>query len=255
MVSGELMNRVENIERYLQAKLASERIPASPDVEVAVMPFVTISRQAGTGGHAVAEAVLETFDRQPDTSVFGGWQVYDKTVCEIVARDPAFARSLDSLIDEEYRSPTSDFFHQMLRSTVDQKMVMNRVFLVVRTIAGMGRAIIVGRGGSHVTRDMDGGVSLRLVASEAFRARRAMEIHGMSEREAIAGARRRDADRARLIRAHFGADIDDPTGYDLVANTEYLSFGEIADAVTAVVRRRAAVTVGHRSGGPRNVSS
>jgi hypothetical protein len=35
---------------------------------------------------------------------------------------------LDSLLDEEYRSPTADFFHQLVRSTSDQDRTLARVF-------------------------------------------------------------------------------------------------------------------------------
>jgi hypothetical protein len=66
-----------------------------------------------------------------------------------------------------------------------------------------------------------------------------MEVHGLSEREARAGARKRDADRARLLRARFDADIDDPTGYDVTWNIGDVTFEEISEATAALVRRRA----------------
>jgi cytidylate kinase len=233
------MSRVEDIDRYLRAYFASQYPQEPRRDEHRAKPFVTISRQAGIGGHALAERIRERFSEEPDTALFGNWHVYDRTVCEIVAKDPAFASSFDSLVEEEYRAKANDFFHQMLRSTVDQKMVMNRVFLVVRTIADMGRAIIVGRGGSHVTRDMPAGVALRVVAPEDFRVARAMESLGISERDARAGGRKRDADRARLIRAHFNSDIDDPTGYDVTWNLASVSYEDIAEATVDLVRSRA----------------
>lgn len=236
------MNRVEHIERYLKASLAADRRSGGRDDGAGGRPFVTISRQAGTGGHALADAMLEVFDREPDEDLFSGWQVYDRTVCEIVAKDPRFTRSLDSLVEEEYRSRTNDFFHQVLRSTVDQNMVMDRVFLVVRTIARMGRAIIVGRAGAQVTRGMPEGVSVRMIAPEAARIARAMRVHDLSERAARSGGRKRDADRARLVRAHFDVDISDPASYDATFNAATLTHEQIAAAVARLVAERAIVT-------------
>lgn len=233
------MSRVENVDRYLRAYFAAQRMPEPPTTGTRVRPFVTISRQAGTGAHSLAATMLDTFSAQPDTDVFGGWQVFDRTVCEIVVQDKRFARSLDSLIEEEYRTRTNDFFHQMLRATVDQSMVMNRVFLVVRTIAGMGKAIIVGRAGSHVTKDMPQGVSMRLVAPESLRIQRAMQAHDLSEREARAGARKRDSARERLLKVHFDADINDPTGYDVTWNLGSVSHKETAASMVGLVRERA----------------
>lgn len=213
-------------------------MPEPSRVESRVRPFVTISRQTGTDGHGLADTMLAIFSEQEDTELFNGWRVYDRSICEMVVQDQRFAGSLDLLVEEEYRSRANDFFQQMLRSTADQTMVMNRVFVVVRALAGMGKAIIVGRGGSHVTRDMPRGVSLRIVAPEDVRIARAMEVRGLTEKEARAGSRKRDADRARLVRSHFSADIDDPVGYDVTWNVGSASFEEISHATASLVRSR-----------------
>jgi hypothetical protein len=233
------MSRIEDIDRYLRAHLGAQRMPGPTQVESRAYPFVTISRQAGTGAHVLANTMLEIFTEQDDADLFGGWRVYDRSICEMVVQDKKFAGSLELLVEEEYRSRTNDFFHQMLRSTVDQTMLMNRVFLVVRAISGMGKAIIVGRGGAHVTKDMPLGVSFRIVAPEDVRIARAMDVHDLTENEARAGLRKRDSDRARLIRSHFATDIDDPTSYDGTWNVGSVSFEEISRAAASIVRCRA----------------
>jgi cytidylate kinase len=234
------MSRIEDIDRYLRAHFAAQRVPGPAPVESHVYPFVTISRQTGTGGHALADTMLEVFSEQADDDLFAGWKVYDRSICEMVVEDRRFTGSLDSLIEEEYRSKTNDFFHQMLRSTTHQDIVMDRVFLVVRAIAGMGKAIIVGRGGSHVTRDMPLGASIRVVAPDDVRIARAMDVHGLTEKVARAGASKRDSDRARLLRSSFRADIGDPTGYDATWNAGSASFREISQATAALVHCRSA---------------
>jgi cytidylate kinase len=249
------MSRVADIDRYLRAYFAAEQMPVAADVDAPVLPFVTLSRQAGVGGHELADSIVDVFAAQADEELFGGWRVYDRTLCEMVGADPRYAASLDSLVREEYRSKGSDFFHQMVRSTVDQKQVMDRVFLAVRTVARMGKAVIVGRAGSHVTRDMPQGVSLRVVAPEEMRIRRAMKTHGFTEREARIKGTRRDADRVRLLKEHFGADIDAPTGYDATFNSGLMTFVEIAHSVAAIVRLRADRNQVTKGGRPRKGSS
>jgi len=231
------MDRVADIDRYLRAYFASQQTSEAAPSQPHARPFVTISRQAGIGGHDLADTIVDVFS-SIDDPIFDGWRVYDRTLCEMVAGDPRYRKSLDSLVEEEYRAKANDFFHQMIRSTVDQKLVMNRVFLAVRTVAGMGKGVIVGRAGAQVTEDMPEGVSIRVIAPEDARIARAMDAHGLTEREARAGGRKRDADRARLIKAHFGVDIDDPTGYDAVFNAGIMSFGEIARSAAVMVRAR-----------------
>lgn len=234
------MGSIESIERYLRAHLAGFRTGRPDSREPGPHPFVTISRQAGAGGHSLATAMLDVFGDQPEPDIFAGWQVFDQKLCEIVATDPVCAKSLDALLAEEYRRPTDDFFQQMLRLTIDQDVVMARVFEVVRALASIGKAIIVGRGGSEVTRDMDEGVHLRIVAPEPERIRRVMDRHGVDERRAINDIRRLDRHRARLLKTHFRVDIDDPTHYDAVWNTGSASIEDIAVATAAVLRRRVA---------------
>lgn len=234
------MGSLANIERYLTAHRAGAGGPTPEDEWPRLHPFVTISRQAGAGGHSLANAILDTFARQDDTELFGEWQVFDQELCELVAQDPAFAKSLDSLRGEEYRTTIDDFFHQILQASVDQDYVMTRVFQVVRAVASIGKAVIVGRAGSQLTRGMGPAVRLRIVAPEEDRIRRLAELHHLSERKARAEARKLDESRARLLRTHFHADIDDPTEYDAVWNTRSASVEDIAASVAAVLKVRAA---------------
>jgi cytidylate kinase len=234
------MDRVENIERYLRAHLAVERAGGGPVDRRSHRAFVTISRQSGTGAHAVADSIVSTFAARDDSEIFGGWRVYDSSICDIVARDPRFSRSLDALLEEEYRAKSSDMFHQLVHASVDQSAVMDRVLLVVRAIAGMGKAIIIGRGGSQVTRDLPYGISMRLVAARSYRVAAAMERFGLTEREARADLKRRDSGRQRMIMDKFGADVADPGEYDVTWNTAEVTHDEIGHATAELVRSRAA---------------
>ncbi len=234
------MPDVHRIERFLHAMLReTSRLDAgAPGARV--RPFVTISRQAGAGGHTLAETLVEVFARQPDDELFGGWQLFDQKVCELAVEDPRLAQSIDALVAEDYRTRTDEFISQIIKPAPDQDYVMGRVFRVVRALAGVGKAIIIGRAGSEVTRGLRPGFSLRLVAAEEDRIARMMELHGVGERQARDLVRRQDAARARLLKRHFHVDIADPAGYDAVWNTSLASFEEIAEAVTTVVRLRAA---------------
>lgn len=229
------MTQLENLERYLRTETARIRGPTERP-RSRVRPFLTISRQAGAGGHALAATLVELFASQEDTELFGGWQVFDRELCEIVAQDAAFSGSLQSLLAEEYRTKADEFFSQAFRPGMDQTALMERAFRVVRAVASVGKAIVLGRAGSEVTRDMRPGISIRLVAPEPTRVARMMEVYGLEEREAIREAGRLDSSRARLLRDHFRVDIEDPARYDVVFNTGRLSMDGIAEAVALMLR-------------------
>jgi cytidylate kinase len=230
---------VDHLERYLRAQIEAHHSPRTKDgVELQHRPFVTISRQAGAGGYRLADHLIDVFSEQPEVEIFGEWQVFDRKLCEIVASDPGFSKSLDLMLEEEYRSTAADVFHSALRSSLDQDYVMTRVFKVVRALASIGKAVIVGRAGAQVTAHMSPGVRMRLMAPWEERIKGVMDYYELDEKEARTRAKKLDAARARLIKAHFDADIDDPTQYDLVWNTATSSIDDIASAVTALLRTR-----------------
>ena len=235
------MKKLPTIERYLSA-----HVPDTSTADGAAAPrphpFITISRQAGAGGHELAESLLEVFAAQDDQPLFGGWQVFDRKLCEIVAEDPAYTRSMESLVAEEYRTKTDEFFSQLLGPTIDQDLLMLHVFEVVRAVASIGKSIIVGRAGSEVTRGMSPGVAVRLIAPEDVRIVRAMDFYDLDERTARDKARRLDESRARLLKKHFRVDIDDPTRYDAVWNTGEAPIPAIAESIAVTLQHKMAAS-------------
>ena len=229
-------SRLTGIEAYLAAHSTEMSADNENGADTRVRPFITISRQAGAGGHRLAETLLEVFAGQDDVDLIGGWQVYDRRLCEIVAENPTHSQSMSSHLAEEYRTRTDEFLRQMLGSSIDQDMLMLHVFQVVSAVASIGKAIIVGRAGSEVTRDMEHGLALRLIAPEETRIERVMGYYDLDEKAARLEARRIDTSRARLLKSHFRVDIDDPTRYDAVWNTGRVSVDLIADSVVAALR-------------------
>ncbi len=231
------------VERYLKAHAAEAKAAAERQKGPRAHPFVTISRQAGAGGTTLADRLLEAFAEQENQELFGGWQVFDRRLCEIVAKDPNYRHSVDALLTEEYPSRTADFFRQVIGSTIDHGVLMDRVFRVVRSLAAIGKAIIIGRAGSQVTKDMPNGLSLRLVSAEERRIQHLAELEDLTERKARAEVRRRDDARARLLKTHFNVDINDPAGYDLTWNTGTCTSEEMVDTIVTMLGHRAMRTV------------
>jgi cytidylate kinase len=232
------MSPANPIERFLHGHMYDTQAGGSASSQL--RPFVTISRQAGAGGHSLAKILIQKFEEQPDKELFGGWEMFDQKLVAMVADDPGLRVSVETLLGEQYHKAADDFFRQLLGSTTHQDIVMNRMFRLVRTLAEVGRAVIVGRAGSEVTRGLGPSVSVRLVASEDARLKRMMELHDQNEKKATAALDKHDSGRARLLKRHFHADIDDPLRYDAIWNTEIVAFEDIAESIVVLLRSRAA---------------
>lgn len=232
------MSPVNPIERFLHGHAYGPK--DSGDLSSRKRPFVTISRQAGAGGHSLANVLIERFHQQPEKELFGDWEMFDQKLVAMVAEDPNLRVSVEALLGDEYRRATDDFFRQLFIATTHQDIVMDRVFRLVRVLAEVGKAVIVGRAGSEVTRGLGPSVAVRLVAPEGMRVQRMTELLGVSERKATELIDKRDNGRARLLKRHFRVDIDDPLLYDAVWNTATASFDSISEAIISMLRERAA---------------
>ncbi|MCP3993549.1 MAG: cytidylate kinase-like family protein [bacterium] len=232
------MSPANPIERFLHGHVYDRS--AADGSPGQLRPFVTISRQAGAGGHTLAKTLITRFHQSSNRDLLGDWDVFDQKLVAMVADDPDLRVSVEALLGEEYRKATDDFFRQLLTATTHQDIVMNRMFRLVRTIAEVGKAVIVGRAGSEVTRGLGPSVSVRLVAPEEKRVAHMMELYGTSEKKAINSIDKHDSGRARMLKRHFRVNIDDPLLYDAVWNTSQVAFEDIADSIATMLETRAA---------------
>jgi len=208
--------------------------PRAPGATRASHPFITISRQTGAGGHTLAQVLLQQMRRDGDP-LLEGWQMFDRELCEKLMGDPTLRVSMQSLLTEEYHSQIEDLLFNMMLGDTPQDIVVKKIFQTVRTLTTVGKAIIVGRAGSCVTKGLPLGVHVRLVAPEPVRVRRMMQLLRVSEQEARAVVQKQDRDRARLVRDFFHRDINDPLLYDAVWNTDAVSLEAIAEAMIALI--------------------
>lgn len=201
-------------------------------------PFITLSRQAGAGGRELAQELLRRMGARRDP-LFSDWQVFDSALCQKVAEDPKLRVSLQSLLSEDFRGSVADYLAQLIAGESPQIAVHKRIFETVRSLAAVGKAVIIGRAGSCLTRSWPLGVHVRLTAPKAARVHRMARRFNVPSEEAERWVDEQDRSRARLVRTYFHRDIEDPTLYDAVFNSESLGMPAVAEAILALVAERA----------------
>ncbi|MBI5203273.1 MAG: cytidylate kinase-like family protein [Elusimicrobia bacterium] len=221
--------------RFLKSQAAP--VPGSPGHPAGRRPFLTVSRQAGAGGRSVAQAVVRALEKEGE-ELWRGWQLFDQELCRLVAKEPRLRVSLASLLDEEYRSPLADLVTQLVARVTPQEIVLHRVFQTIRSVARGGKAVIVGRAGCLVTKDLPCGVHVRIVAPFEFRVGRIAERRGLSLAGAEDWAASQDLARRRLFSNRFHKDIENPCLYDAVFNSANVSPEEIAAQIVPLLKGR-----------------
>ena len=222
------MNHVEMIRRYLKNK-------KDVDIVSSGFPYVTIGRQAGAGGHTLGREILRELDNVPDAEIRDGWEMFDQKLCAMIAQDKFTPVSFEELVKEEYHSGVRQSFLEMLLGHPEQYELQKKINEVIRLLAQIGKAVIIGRGGVCLTQNISNGIRIRLVAPESLRVKSMADMLEVPEKKALTMIRQQDRDRARMIREFFNRDIDDPLLYDATFNTAQVSLEEMAVAIVRII--------------------
>jgi cytidylate kinase len=91
--------------------------------------------------------------------------------------------------------------------------------------------VIRGRGSQFILKDYLGAIHLLLVAPLDLRVKRVMKSQKLDEENAKEEIERFDSSRREFTKRYFNAELGDSVYYDLIINTEYLSFNDAASIV------------------------
>jgi len=102
---------------------------------------------------------------------------------------------------------------------------------VVRELARSQSLVIQGRGSQFILREYPQAFHVQAVASLEVRVKRIMQDRKLNQEIAKQEIARFDNSSRRFVKRYFQAEVEDPVYYDLVINTERLSFEAAASIV------------------------
>ena len=233
------MAEIQKLASFIDSLQYREKAGPLIDPQKGCYPFVTISRQAGAGGHALALLLNEAIQRLHAEPLFQGWH-YDQDLFHEVGRDPELGKTLENLRNTEYHSHAEDMISQLIYGSSSQDTVVKKMFHLMRAFALHGKAIFVGRGSTLLTRDLPLGIHVRLEASMESRVKRMMRVLNVDARTAREKVEEKDKAKAELVKTFFHKDIRDSLLFDIVWNTDRVPIEEIAKILIEMIRDKAA---------------
>ncbi len=224
---------IEKAKSYLDIQLGrplAER-------HTAIGPFITLSRESGTGGSVLADEIARRLNRllhvdQP------AWTIFNRDLVARMLEDNHLSTSFARFLPEDKISEIESSVGEIVGLHPSIWTMVHQTNSLMRRLATMGHAIVVGRGANFATAGSARGLHLRLVGSSDLRARRTSQLRGLSYEQALAFNRKTDHARRDYVRSFFEADIDDPAGYDLVVNMDHFTTESAANLVVAALRSR-----------------
>lgn len=198
---------------------------------------ITISRQAGSGGHMVAEHLVQYLQaRSPE----GGcpWTVFDRNLVEKVLEDHHLPNRLARFMPEDRITEMADTMDELFGLHPSSWTLVRQTADTVLHLAELGSVILIGRAGAVITAKLDYVFHVRLVGSLERRVKHIQEVNDLSGKAARDFVRQEDLGRRRYLKKYFNKDIDDPLLYHLVINTDLVPYEEAAAMIAEAVMPR-----------------
>lgn len=201
--------------------------------EYGICRAVTISRQTGSGALVVAEK-LAHYLQEHSKSAFP-WTVFDRNLMDKVLEDHNLPTYLAKLLPEDRVSQLEDFLSEMFEVHPPSRTIVQQTAETMLKLAAVGHVILIGRGGNVITARLPDVFHVRLVAPFEKRVARAHKYYSMTEAEARKFCLTEDLGRARYLKKHFNADINDPLLYHMIINTGQVSYDAAARLIGEAV--------------------
>ena len=206
-------------------------------------PVVTISREVGCPAKKIAAdltARLNTLKKVHAKE--GPWRWISKEIM----MESAKALSVDSsqiqhVFDYKSRGVLEDLLFAQSKNYYKSDMkIRTTIAKVIRNFANAGNAIIVGRGGVAITRDIPKSLHIYLEAPLEWRALRVAEKHNFNIEQARNYAQGIDKKRSSF-RDYFQGKGNDYTRFDIKLNCMTLKPEDIIEIIIGAMRTRSMI--------------
>jgi cytidylate kinase len=202
------------------------------------MAVITIARQLGAGGEAVAHRLADVL----------GWRLLDRALVERIAEElevaPEQVEACNERVEnfvERLGAYLSEGFPEMMAGgalpPVSPETTARAARRIVAAVADEGPAVIVGHGAQCILQGHADALHVLVHAPLDYRVGRARDHFGLDERAAAERVKQSDADRKRYIREHFGRDWLDPALYHLCVDSARFGVDGAAELIQDAAAR------------------
>jgi len=211
---------------YLFCHLKRSELTRSEGFHPRLLPFITISREAGTGESAITSTLL---DELSSNQLPGEcpWTLYDKDLVKRIV-DEYDLSGIQGLLPEKKFSDIQTMFEELFGLHPTKREMVHNISKSILKLADIGNAIIVGRGAFYITRHHLNALHVRLIGSLPKRTKYMVDEYLLTLKQAEEYIKKEDQQRHDYVKKLFGVDLNDPHYYDLVINTDRLNSKEIA---------------------------
>lgn len=199
-------------------------------------PFVTISRESGSGGTKVGERLIEYLALK-DIYTGGKWALFEKNLIETVIEEHNLPANFKQFLSEEKHSEIQNTFESLIGVHPGLTKLSSKVCNTIIHLASLGNVVIIGRGANIITKNLTGGFHVRLIADMEWKIKQVEKDLNLSRKDAAKFIEQEDIRRREYVKKLFNKNVDDPLMYDLIIKTSSVSYDDAAELIGNKVLR------------------
>ncbi|MFO7621336.1 MAG: cytidylate kinase-like family protein [Bacteroidales bacterium] len=200
-------------------------------------PVITISRLTGCDGREVADnLVAELNKRDPQ----GRWRWIDKDIIYAIARElNTDAERVEHFYKGYELSDLSEMIMAFSGGFVSDLRVKKAIREIVMSICKEGYAVLVGRGGVSIAKDIADALHIRIVAPFYWRVQNVMKKREMGIETAEQYVIDTDQKRHNLINAFLDKkSVNHESLFDAMVNRGSFTISETADLIVSMYEKK-----------------
>ena len=202
------------------------------------MSLITIRGPLGSGSPDIGKLVanrlhIDYVDREIIAGVAARLNRQEQDVTEKEMPPSSLFGRIAKALERSYSSEIGieGAYMPVWQIPLDDTRYLNALEWVIRELVRSQSLVIQGRGGQSILRDYPRALHVLVAAPIGVRVKRVMEALKLDQETAKREIARFDNGSREFIKRYFKADVWDPVYYDLVVNTEHLSFQAAASIV------------------------
>ncbi|MDH5716622.1 MAG: cytidylate kinase-like family protein [Spirochaetia bacterium] len=198
-------------------------------------PVITISREYGCQAWDLAEKLsIKLNEALKDKDI--EWKIFGREIVNKAAEKlEIHPKAIDSIYREKPPSLFEDFFNLLSEYYHPSDIKIKKTLAgIIKAIANNGHAIIIGRGGVVLTKDISKSYHIKLHARKEWRIKQVKEKQKITEKEAESIIDRIDKERVYLRNFFAGEELTN-YAYDIIFNNETNTSSEIINALIPIL--------------------
>lgn len=211
------------------------------------MPVITISRQFGSGGDAIADRVCQLtgfrrLDKELVANVAAEAGLSEQEILDFSENDHRVEGFMDRLLRRSKPVGTMRVWKEHIDGTryeeelpVDAEHALAMVQKLIRLAYRHGDWVIVGRGGQVLLRDRPDVLHLRIEAPLEDRIQRVKILYHLERRAAQDLIEEKDAISADYLMRFYEVDWAEPSLYQILINTGRLDLDLAAQLISSMI--------------------